>query len=415
MDVTILTIGAEILKGRTLNSNAQYISLALNAGGFAVREVRTVDDNDPAILGALEEAFRSVPVIVATGGLGPTRDDVTKSAACRFFNRGLVQDESVMQHLKALFARMGYGCIPKSSLGQALVPEGATVLPNRRGTAPGLLLEEAGWMLFLLPGVPVEMEVLIDEQVVPLLKRRFGGEVRPSAVVRTVGIGESVLAERIEAGLAEADREYLSYYPKGGLVDVVISPPPSLAVADSGTVERIADHVAAVAAEGVYSRDERDLFQVDGDLLAGRGQRLALAESCTGGWLAKTFTDAPGSSRYLESAVVSYSNAAKSTFLGVEEALIQAHGAVSEPVARAMAEGVRQRAGADYALSLTGIAGPGGGSPEKPVGTVFIALAGPGGTAVRHFSFGGDREQVRWRAVVKAAELLWRTLTEAEK
>ncbi len=409
--MTILTIGAEILKGRTLNSNAQYISQALYAGGFGVREVRTVDDSDPAILGALEEAFRGVKVIIATGGLGPTRDDVTKSAACRFFRRELVRDERVMQHLLALFRRMGYDSIPERSLGQALVPEGATVLHNRRGTAPGILLEDTGGLLFLLPGVPLEMQALIDEEVLPLLKKRFGGAARRTEVVRTVGIGESVLAERIESGLSLEDREYLSYYPSGGQVDVVVAPPPSALDPDDGVAVRIAEHVAAQAAGFVYGRGGRDLFQVAGDILTGRRQKLALAESCTGGWLAKTFTDTPGSSRFLDCGVVTYSNASKSVFLGVGPILLEAHGAVSEPVCRAMAEGVKSRSGVDWALAITGIAGPEGGSAEKPAGTVFIGLAGPSGTEVRRFSFGGDREQVRWRTAVKAAELLWRALT----
>ena len=411
MDVTLLTVGTEILKGRTLNTNAQYISTALHAAGFGVREIRCVGDSEAEILRALDEAFRSVPVVIATGGLGPTRDDITKTSACRFFNRTLVQDDKLMVSLEELFQRMGYECFPERSRGQALVPEGATVFPNRCGTASGLMLEDDGRMLFLLPGVPVEMQVLIDEQIVPWLIRRFTVITRGTEIVRTVGIGESVLADRIEEGLAERDRELLNYYPHGGLVDVVIAAPPEAVDVTGEDLVRVAEHVASQVREYVYGRDNRSLFHVVGDILVERGQTVAFAESCSGGWLAKLFTDIPGSSRYVLGGVVCYSNQSKSEFLSVSPDLIELDGAVSEEVCLAMARGLKQRTGADYTLSITGIAGPGGGTKEKPVGTVFIGICAPEGIECLKFSFAGDRGQVRRRSAVKAAELLFRTLT----
>lgn len=415
MDLTLLTIGAEILKGRTLNSNAQYISTALYAAGFGVREVLCVGDSEAEILRAIEEAFRITPVVIATGGLGPTRDDVTKTAACRFFNRRLVRDDKLMAHLENLFQRLGYECFPERSRGQAEVPEGATVFPNRRGTAAGLLIEDSDRLLFLLPGVPVEMRSLIDEEIVPYLRGRFAAGSLGAEIVRTVGLGESVLAERIEQGLDERGRELLSYYPHGGLVDVVISAPPGSDEPGAAELDRVADHVASTVPEYVYCRDNRDLFQVVGDLLAERGQTVAFAESCTGGWLSKSFTDTSGASRYVLGGVVSYSNALKSGLLGVPTELIESHGAVSEPVCRAMAEGLGRSSGADYTVSVTGIAGPEGGTEAKPVGTVFIGIRGPGGNECRHFAFTGDRAQVRRRSVIKAAELLFRALNARKK
>ena len=410
MDVIVLTIGDEILKGRILNTNARFMARRLYSAGFKVQEVRCVGDSESRIVETLEQCFARVSVVIATGGLGPTRDDVTKKAACSFFNRDLVLDEKLLSELKKRFAAMGYSRFPSASRGQAEVPEGATVLPNPRGTAGGLLLEQADRVLILLPGVPIELEARMDEEVLPLLSDRYGGSRPPSAIVRTVGLGESVLAQRVEEALNNEEIGLLSYYPHGGMVDVLIAPesPGSL---DENSLRRIADTVASAAGDQVYSRDERSLDKVIAETLSEKGLKVALAESCTGGALAKSMTDLPGSSVYFHSGVVSYSNQAKNIFLKVPEELIAEHGAVSEQVCRAMAEGMKKRTGADYTIAITGIAGPSGGTPAKPVGTVFICLSSPEETSVERFSFTGDREQVRLRCSIKALELLWRSLT----
>ncbi|MEA1996318.1 MAG: competence/damage-inducible protein A [Gemmatimonadota bacterium] len=412
MDVIILSIGAEILKGRTLNTNAHYMSGRLYAAGFNVIETRCVDDNEERIMETLESCFKVAGIVIATGGLGPTRDDVTLKAAARFFNRPLLVNRNLAARLEKLFKSMGYPSTPEKSRNQALAPEGAVTLPNKRGTAGGVLLEEEGKMLFLLPGVPVEMKGLLDEEVLPLLLKRFAPGEPVTRTVRTIGIGESTLAQMIEEGLIEQERSLVSYYPHGGMVDLVIAGSASgKQPVDPAVIRRVAGHLAACAGNYVYTTDEKSIFQVIAGLLKSRGLKLAVAESCTGGLVAKTITDQPGSSEYFQAGVVSYSNEAKSTFLGVEDNLIAEHGAVSEPVAGAMALGLKEKTGADYTLAITGIAGPGGGSSEKPVGTLFIALSGPGHAAeVQRFSFRGDREQIRHSSMVKAAEILWRKL-----
>ncbi len=412
MDVSLLTIGTELLKGRIVNTNARFLSARLYAAGFGVNEVRVVGDDRATIVRAISELFRATEIIIASGGLGPTRDDVTKPAACDWAGCRLVTDPQLSESLRALFRRMGYPDIPARSVGQAEVPEGALVLPNPRGTASGLLLEREGKLLFLLPGVPPELEGLLEEQVLPYLTRRFAPARMASRIVRTVGVGESVIAERIEEALSEEERSLLYYYPHGGAVDVVISAPLGGAAA-APPVERVADHVAATLRECCFTRDERGLPEVIGELLTGRGATLAAAESCTGGLLGKQLTEAPGASRFFLGAVVCYSNRLKEKLLEVPAALLERHGAVSEPVARAMAEGALRVTGASHALAVTGIAGPEGGAPDKPVGTVCIALAGPEGVSVRSLRLAGDRAQVRHRAAVKALEILWHSLRAA--
>jgi nicotinamide-nucleotide amidase len=348
-------------------------------------------------------------VIIATGGLGPTRDDVSKSAACRYFDTGLVRDPEIMEELEIRFRKAGFSGVPERSLGQADVPIGATTLPNARGTARGIVLERDGKMLILLPGVPAEMKHLMTEKVVPLLDSRFGTAKFASAVVRTVGGAESVIAENIEKILTPEETALLSYYPKAGTVDVVISSP----VAGSGTdlVESAARKIREALAQDTYATDDRTLEEAVSDLLRKTCRRLSVAESCTGGLLAKRITDLPGSSAVFECGAVAYSYESKSGFLGVDKETIMSEGAVSEPVCRAMAEGMLERSGADYAISITGVAGPTGGTEEKPVGTVYIGLAAKDReTLVQRFTFGGDREIIRERTATKALEVLWRSL-----
>ena len=409
MDIVILTIGAEILKGRTVNTNATFMSDLLYSHGHRTVEVRTVNDDVEQIVNSLDSCFSRAAVVIATGGLGPTRDDVSKSAACRYFGVGLERDPEIMEELDRRFRKAGYDGVPERSLGQADVPQGATTLPNIRGTARGLVLEKDSRIMILLPGVPAEMKHLMTEKVVPLLDNRFGAGSFASAVVRTVGAGESVLAENIEKLLTPEEVELLSYYPKAGTVDVVIS---ALA-ADSGVepVESAFRKIREAVAKDTYSTDDSSLEEVVSRQLKRKCKKLAVAESCTGGLLAKRITDLPGSSAVFESGVVAYSYESKSSFLGVRQETIMSEGAVSEPVCRRMAEGMLAQSGADYAISITGIAGPTGGSEDKPVGTVYIGLAiRDNDTYVERFTFGGDREIIRERTVTKALEILWRHL-----
>jgi competence/damage-inducible protein CinA-like protein len=410
MDVLILTIGSEILKGRTLNTNTGYIAGKLYAAGFNVVQERTIADGEGLIIRALQECFSVADIVIATGGLGPTRDDVTKSAACKFLDRQLVFDQNYYDHLKCMFQRMGYDSVPERSYGQAEAPEGAEVLPNSQGTAPGLWLNQDGKLLVLLPGVPREMEHLIDEQVLPRLIKRFSTGKNHSAVVRTIGIGESIVAERIEQELEENERELLNYYPHSGFLDVVIASAGEVAPATAEVVDKVAAHVNRVLEKDVYATEEQHIWEVIAGYLTSRGQKLAVAESCTGGLLAEAVTNVAGASRWFSGGVVTYSNASKRDLLGVRSSLIENHGAVSEEVAIAMARGAAERLCAQWSLAITGIAGPAGGSEDKPVGTVYIALSGPHGSNCERYSFNGNRGKVRHRSAIKATELLWRAL-----
>ncbi len=410
MDVLILTIGSEILKGRTVNTNASYIAAKLYAAGFNVVQERAIADGEGLIVRALEECFAAADIVIATGGLGPTRDDITKSSACKFLGRALVFDQDYYDHLERMFKRMGYDGVPERSYCQAEAPEGAEVLPNSQGTAPGLWLEENGKLLVLLPGVPREMEHLIDEQVLPRLVKRYTSGEHHSAVVRTIGIGESIVAERIEQELEENERELLNYYPHSGFLDVVIASAGEVAPASKELVAKVAAHVNQVLEKHVYATQEKDIWEVIAGYLTSRGQKLAVAESCTGGMLAQTITGVSGASRWFAGGIVTYSNTSKRDLLGVHSSLIETRGAVSEEVAVAMARGAVEKLCAQWSLAITGIAGPGGGSEEKPVGTVFIALSGPHGTSCERYSFNGNRGQVRHRSAIKATELLWRSL-----
>jgi len=415
MDVILLSIGTEILKGSIVNTNSYYLAGRLYAAGFNVSGIRVISDVQATIIDTLKECFDQADIVISTGGLGPTRDDVTKSAACQFFNRQLVFDQKIYDKLEKFFLRAGYKSFPQLSRNQALVPEGAHVMPNLRGTAPGLLIEQDAKLLFLLPGVPTEMKALFDDHVLPFLLGRFRQGAPESALVRTVGLGESVIAERIEEGLSEEEISLLNYYPHGGFVDIVIAETGTGGKVDAPTVDRIAGHVAGVLSGNVYTRDERSLLQVIAGMLTDGGEKLAVAESCTGGLLAKKITALPGASDWFTAGVVSYSNQSKTRLLDVPEVLITSHGAVSREAAESMARGAEKNCQADYALAITGIAGPSGGSEEKPVGTVYIALASAGSTEVSRFNFNGDREQIRHRSVVKACEILWRRLEEKRR
>jgi len=412
MDLILLSIGTEILKGRIVNTNSHYMAGRLYAAGFNVSQIRTVSDTQSQIIDTLRECFHRADIVISTGGLGPTRDDVTKTAACSFFNRRLVFDREIYDRLEKLFRRIGYQSFPQRSRNQALVPEGAHVMPNSRGTAPGLLIEEGGKLLFLLPGVPTEMKALFEDQVLPFLLGRYKQGEPESALVRTVGLGESAIAERVEENLSQEEISLLNYYPHGGYVDIVIAETGAAGKIAPGTVERVAGHVAGVVSDYVYARDERSLLQVIAGLLTAEGKTLAVAESCTGGLLAKKITALPGASDWFAAGVVSYSNESKTSLLGVPEALIKQHGAVSGEVAESMARGAQKICNADYALAVTGIAGPTGGSKQKPVGTVYIASATGESVHASRFNFYGDREQIRHRSAVKAYEILWRGLKE---
>jgi nicotinamide-nucleotide amidase len=409
VEIELVTIGTELLLGITLDTNAAEIARALAAQGVRVTRRASVADRPDEIRDAVSEALKRTGAVLTTGGLGPTRDDITKKVVADLFHAPLEFDEEVWAALLQRFARLER-TPAASNRSQAEVPRGATVLPNRWGTAPGLWLEGAPGLAIMLPGVPQEMRRLLENEVIPRLAERGGGLVIRSLVVRTSGMPESSLAERLGEIEQEIAPLSLAYLPGLEGVDLRLSA-WNLDAADADRrLRTAADLLRARAADWVYGEDENDLAALVLDRSRSRGIRLAVAESCTGGLLGGRLTEIPGSSEVFLGGVIAYDDGLKTKLLGVPPALLVEHGAVSEPVARAMAEGAAQRLGAGAALSVTGIAGPGGGTPSKPVGTVWFGCALDGKVETRRILFAGTRHEIRARAAQAALLLLYRRL-----
>jgi nicotinamide-nucleotide amidase len=409
MNIELVTIGTELLLGITLDTNAAEIARALAAHGVRVTRRASVADRPDEIQGAVAEALQRTGAVLTTGGLGPTRDDITKKVIAELFGAPLEFDEAVWATLLARFARLER-TPAASNRSQAEVPRGATVLQNRWGTAPGLWLEGAAGLAIMLPGVPHEMRRLLENEVVPRLAKRGNGRVIRSLVVRTSGVPESSLAERL--GEIEQDIAPLSlaYLPGIEGVDLRLSAWNLEPDEADRRLRSAADILRQRAGESVYGEGDSDLAALLLDRLRTEDLRLAVAESCTGGLLGARLTDIPGSSDVFVGGVIAYDNKPKIELLGVPAAVLAEHGAVSEPVARAMAQGAAERLNVAAALSVTGIAGPGGGSPSKPVGTVWFGCALHGIVETRRVLFAGTRNEIRARAAQAALLLMYRRL-----
>jgi nicotinamide-nucleotide amidase len=408
MNACILAIGSEMLTPFRVDTNSLLITDRLNAVGYDVRLKAVVADDVGELARVLEGALAWADLIVITGGLGPTEDDVTRDAVARVLGIPLDVDEEIVDRIRERFARRGM-TMPANNRRQGMVPRGATVLANPNGTAPGLWLERGTAAVVLLPGPPREMTPMLESVIRERLAPRSGGSGLFRRVLKITGRAES-----------DVDAQAHPVYSKWIAQDVPIS---TTILAVLGQIElhltaRAAHRAAADAAlnaavgelqdvlgPAVYSTDGRALEVVVGDLLRERKMTIAVAESCTGGLLASRLTDVPGSSDYVDRGVVCYSNLAKTELAGVPPALLSEHGAVSEPVAQAMADGIRSRAGTNVGVGITGIAGPGGGTPEKPVGTVAVAVAVDDERRVRTFQFIGGREMVKFQAAQSALNM----------
>lgn len=408
MNAIILSIGDELTLGQTVDTNSAWLSGRLTAAGVATRYHKTVADDLDAIVAVIREAAEQADIVVVTGGLGPTQDDLTRQALATVLKRPLDMHPPSLDRIRLFFQRLGRE-MPPTNRVQALVPRGAEVLDNDWGTAPGIKARLGRATLYAFPGVPREMQAMFDRHVHPSLERPGGaGLVTESLLV--FGAGESTVAERL-GDLMRRDRNPLvGTTVSGGIVTVRLrSQFPTREIA-LRQLEKTAREVRERLGPLVFGQGADTLPAVVGRLATERGVRVATAESCTGGLLAKLLTDNPGSSAYFLGGWVTYANDMKTQELGVPGELLAGHGAVSEAVAMAMAEGAARRSGADYAMALTGVAGPEGGSGDKPVGTVWIALAHrrPDGIGVRAecHRFPGDREMVRDRAAKTALNLL---------
>lgn len=410
MNVELINTGSELMLGRVLNTHQQWLCRRLADLGYTVARQMAVADTGREIEQAVREALSRAEMVITTGGLGPTSDDLTRDLIARMLGKALREDAAIVRHIEQFFATRKR-TMPVSTRVQALVPEGALVLPNANGTAPGLAMKvEDGRWLLMLPGPPRELRPMFNEAVVPLLRREFPLEREFACrTLRTSGIGESVVQERIagrlqhlvERGLA------LGYCARPGQVDVRFTASGS---DSSRLVNEAESFVHDELGTFIYGVDDEELEAVVVRLLTESRRTLAIAESCTGGCIAHRVTNVPGASAVLLAGLVTYSNEAKHKFLGVRAETLSEHGAVSEAVAREMAEGAREQTQADFALSVTGIAGPGGGTPEKPVGTVFIALAKANGTVAKMNFNPYDRETFKQVTANQALEWLRRKI-----
>jgi nicotinamide-nucleotide amidase len=420
VQIEVVTVGDELLLGFTIDTNAAHLARELAAIGVGITRRATVGDSSSAIATAVGEALERSEGVITTGGLGPTADDMTKSAIAGLFGREMVRDESIVRWLHDRWAKMGRtGRIPESNFEQAMIPQGAEIIPNAHGSAPGIWLEDdRGRWVAMLPGVPREMRAMLADQLIPRLAARLGvhsevsggsSGVIASRILRTTGIAESALADLLGNLGRSIDGLAPAFLPAVEGVDIRLT---TSATSDAEASERLARAIVKlrdVIGRYVYAEGGVDLAEVVLDECRARKASIAVAESCTGGLLGARITAIPGASDVFLGGVLAYDNSVKTEMLGVDPRVLAGHGAVSEPVALAMAHGVRERLASDIGISITGVAGPGGGTPEKPVGTVWIAIDGTATRAVG-LRLIGDRAEIRQRAAQAALDILRRQL-----
>ncbi len=412
-EAEIITIGDELLIGQVINTNQAYIAEKLNGAGVMISRMTTVGDEIDPLLAAFTEAWLRNRFVIVTGGLGPTHDDITKKAVCTFFGTELVKSDEVKRQIEELLKRRNAPW-SEASEEQTLVPASARLFRNPLGTAAGMLFEEGDRSFIVLPGVPYEMKAIMDESVTPYLTSKITGSVIRHLTLRTAGISESALAKLLGDPVELLEGQRLAYLPAPTGVRLRITVQDTTAGSADGKVRSIEERIRQRAGKYIFGTGDGELEEALGKILASRKLTIAVAESCTGGLIAHRLTNVSGSSAYVERAVVAYSNTAKSALLGVSPDLIREHGAVSRQVAEAMATGVRRTAGTNIGLSTTGIAGPTGGSPEKPVGLVWIGFADDSTAFAMRFQFGEDRLLIKERAAQAALELVRRKVLNIE-
>jgi nicotinamide-nucleotide amidase len=405
----IIAVGSELLTPLRSDTNALVLTARLREMGVDVVARTTVADDAGLLEGAFRNAIARAEVVIATGGLGPTEDDLTREALAAALGRPLARDPALVEELKQRFARYQRP-MADVNLKQADVIAGAAVMRNARGSAPGQRLETATSLIALLPGPPSEMVPMFEEQVVPVLAARVSGRVLRTRILKIASMSESDVEQRVAPVYTTFTNPRTTILGAPGQVELHLTAEGGSEVEAHERIEMLASGIRGALSGRIFSEDGRELHEVVAGLLVERGLRLALAESCTGGLLSARLTEIPGASRFFDRSYIPYENRAKVEQLGIDPALIEEMGAVSEAVAQAMASAARRKAGTDLSVAITGIAGPGGGSPEKPVGLVFIALDGAAGTRVRRCFFPGERSRIRVQAVQAALEMVRRGL-----
>lgn len=407
MRAEIISVGTELLLGQIVDTNAAYLSNLLPEFGITLHYRVTVGDNESRLAEAIKLALSRADIVFTIGGLGPTQDDLTKETVAKVVGDEMVLDKECAKRLYAFFAGRGIE-MPESNLKQAMVPRRGKVLANPLGTAPGAAFEtEDNKVVVVLPGPPREFVPMVTECVVPYLRERLGEitDIISSRLLKIAGLGESYVEDKVKSLLGSLNPT-LAPYAKPGEVHLRITAKAGTKAEAEVLIDEMDKRLMDILGDCIYGRDEETLERIVVEKLIGCKKTLATAESCTGGLISNRITDVPGSSEVFLMGVVSYSNEAKMKMLGVPEQLLNNHGAVSEEVARAMAEGVREVSGADFGVSVTGIAGPGGGTPQKPVGLVYIALSKDNGTVVQKHQFGGGRLDIKQRTSQTALDLL---------
>lgn len=413
-NVELLTIGDELLIGQVVNTNASWMGQELNKAGFIIKQVTSISDNESAILQTLNEARKRAQVILITGGLGPTKDDITKYTLCKYFNTKLVFNEDAYKNLERIFKARGREITPTNK-GQAEVPENCIVLQNKNGTAPGMWFEEGDNVIVSMPGVPFEMKAMMENDVIPRLQKKYASTQIIHKTILTQGVGESFLSDMITAWEdALPANMKLAYLPSPGMVRLRLT-----AVGDDNDLLQKTDEqvnaLLQLIQPFVFGFGDETIQEIVGGMLLAKAKTISLAESCTGGYVSHLITSIPGSSGYFMGSVISYDYRIKNTELSIPQEMLNEHGAVSEPVVRLMAENILKKFDTDYSIATSGIAGPGGGTAAKPVGTVWIAVASNKKTIAKKFLLGTDRLRNIQVAADTALNMLRKMLEENDE
>jgi nicotinamide-nucleotide amidase len=408
MKAEIIAVGSEMLTPYRLDTNSLYLTEQLNKLGIEVARKVVVGDDRAQMRDAFEEALRRAELVIAIGGLGPTEDDLTRETVAELLGRKLLKDEAILRGIQARFRKFGRQ-MPEVNVRQAMVPEGATPLENHHGTAPGLWLESEGRIIVLLPGPPQELEPMFAKSVAPRLERVSPAARLYTRELRVAGMPESDVDQRVAPIYTKYTEVQTTILAAPGEIQLHLRAWSRDAAAAAKLLDEMVERIALALGEPLFTTQGESLEEVVANLLNRNAATIAVAESCTGGLLAERLTSIPGSSSYFLGGVVCYSNSLKSAWVDVPAELIESKGAVSSEVTAWLAEGIRRRSGATLGLAVTGVAGPGGGTTEKPVGTVHIALANGAATRAREFRFPGERDRIRFQASQMALDIVRRS------
>lgn len=412
MNAEIISIGDELLIGQVINTNASWMGEFLNRNGIKVSQIKAIADDKKAIIEAIDSSFKSADLILLTGGLGPTKDDITKHTLCEYFDTKLIFNKEAYRRIQEIFRLRNFK-VTAVNKAQAELPESCTPLTNINGTASGMWFEKNGKVLVSMPGVPFEMKPMMENEVIPRVKAKYKTPVILHKTIMTQGVGESFIAKKIEDWENSLPKNIkLAYLPQPGIVRLRLSANGENKAKCEKIIADLVEKLKLLIGDLIFGYDDILLEEAVGESLKLHQKTVATAESCTGGYIAHLFTSIAGSSNYFKGSAVTYANEIKENILGVSHEDLEKHGAVSETIVKQMALGAKEKFGTDYAIATSGIAGPDGGTEDKPVGTTWIAIAGPKGVLAKKYHFGEHRGRNIRRAALTALFLLKKTVEE---